>query len=139
MKHESIVKKPHLSNIKSLNNPLHFVTIRLYQPHEITIMTVIKRVALIGAGGKLGPSIFDAFLVNGNFDVTVLSRISSAATFPPEVKTIKKDFDYDSLRTVFSDQDAVVSIVEGRASQRPEAIHRCCYSCWHEVNHSIRF
>lgn len=74
-------------------------------------MTKIKRVALIGASGKLGPSILAAFLDNGNFDISVVSRKSSAATFPPAVNVIKTEFDYDSLKAAFSDQDAVISIV----------------------------
>lgn len=82
-------------------------------------MAAIKRVALIGASGKLGPSILNAFLENGNFDITVLSRKSSAAVFPPAVKTIKTEFDYDSLRVAFSGQDAVISIVgNARASDQ---------------------
>lgn len=102
-----------LFDIKSVNNPLHLVFIRPQQPQDIDSMTAIKRVALIGASGKIGPSILEAFLVNGNFDVTVLSRKSSGATFPSGVKIIKTDVDYDSLRAAFSGQDAVVSIVGG--------------------------
>ncbi|KIW06038.1 uncharacterized protein PV09_03214 [Verruconis gallopava] len=76
-------------------------------------MTVIKNVALIGASGNLGPSILNAFLKNGSFNISVLSRQSSSATFPSSVKVFKIDFSYDSLVSAFKGQDAVVSIAGG--------------------------
>lgn len=49
------------------------------------------------------------------FDVTVLSRLSSTATFPPSVKVIKNDFSESALVSAFRGQDAVVSNIGAAA------------------------
>jgi uncharacterized protein YbjT (DUF2867 family) len=73
-------------------------------------MTAVKNVALIGASGNLGPSILNAFLANGSFNITVISRQESTATFPSSAKVVKIDYSHESLVTAFKGQDAVVSI-----------------------------
>jgi hypothetical protein len=73
-------------------------------------MAAVKNVVLIGASGNLGPSILNAFLANGNFNITVLSRLSSTATFPSSVRVVKTDYNPESLTSAFQGQDAVVSI-----------------------------
>jgi hypothetical protein len=70
----------------------------------------IKNVALIGAGGNLGPSILAAFL-KSSFKVTVLSRPDSKSTFPSEAHVTKTDYSAESLAEAFKNQDAVISIV----------------------------
>jgi uncharacterized protein YbjT (DUF2867 family) len=86
-------------------------------------MTTIKNVALIGASGNLGPSILNAFLANGSFNVTVISRESSTATFPSGVKVIKTDYSSNSLVSAFEGQDAVVSIAgPGQLSDQQQYI-----------------
>ncbi|KAK2731798.1 hypothetical protein FQN55_004455 [Onygenales sp. PD_40] len=79
----------------------------------------IESVTLIGAGGNLGPSILAEF-IKSSFQVTVLARETSTATYPPGVKVVKSDFSPISLTNNFTDQDAVVSIVgpEGFDDQR---------------------
>ncbi|KAF2116826.1 isoflavone reductase family protein-like protein CipA [Lophiotrema nucula] len=79
-------------------------------------MSEIKNVILIGAGGNLGPSILDAFLEDGSFNVSVLTRESSSSTFPSSVKVHKADYNsIDSLKAAFQGQDAVLSFVGGTA------------------------
>ncbi|KAI9681951.1 MAG: hypothetical protein M1817_000005 [Caeruleum heppii] len=77
-------------------------------------MTEIKNVALMGASGNLGPSILKGLLDEG-FNVTVLSRPSSTATFPSAVKVVKTDYSPESLVQAFTGQDAVVSTLGATA------------------------
>ncbi|KAK1990242.1 NmrA-like family protein [Colletotrichum falcatum] len=80
----------------------------------------VKKVAVVGGSGNLGPSIVGALLAGG-FEVTALSRKESSATFPPDV-TVKR-IDLSSVEEVteaLEGQDALVSIVgtAGYASQK---------------------
>jgi uncharacterized protein YbjT (DUF2867 family) len=51
-------------------------------------------------------------LLDAGFNVSALSRPSSTATFPSEVKVLKADYnDLPSLTTALQHQDAVVSAV----------------------------
>ncbi|PSN75609.1 NAD(P)-binding protein [Corynespora cassiicola Philippines] len=70
----------------------------------------IKNVVLVAASGNLAPSILKQFLAS-SFNVTVLSRSNSSATFPADVKVVKSDYSALSLRSAFAGQDAVVSLV----------------------------
>jgi hypothetical protein len=70
----------------------------------------VKNVALIGAGGNLGPSILTEFL-KSDYKVTVLSREDSKSTFPSEVEVVKTNYSPESLAKAFKGQDAVISIV----------------------------
>jgi nucleoside-diphosphate-sugar epimerase len=72
----------------------------------------IQNVVLVGASGNIGPSILTA-LLNSNFDVTVLSRTDSAATFPSTVKVIKTDYSESSLVDALKGQDAVIASLGG--------------------------
>jgi len=75
----------------------------------------IKNVLLIGASGNLGPSVLREFL-NSPFNISVLSRQESTATFPSDVKVIKADYSSSSsLTAALQGQDAVISIVGGVA------------------------
>ncbi|KAK9775243.1 putative oxidoreductase-protein [Seiridium cardinale] len=79
-------------------------------------MGAIRTVALAGTShfwgsGRLGPAILDQLLQH-NFDVTVLTRHDSAATFPASAKV--KCVDYSSKKSLISalqGQDAVVSAI----------------------------
>ncbi|KAF2723346.1 NAD(P)-binding protein [Polychaeton citri CBS 116435] len=76
----------------------------------------IKKVALLGADGKLGPSILDALLAN-NFTVTVLKRESSSSpsNYPSSVTVTRcpDAFDVDSLVPILQGQDALVISIKG--------------------------
>ncbi|KAI9798166.1 MAG: hypothetical protein M1833_004915 [Piccolia ochrophora] len=71
----------------------------------------IKNVALMGAGGNLGPTILKA-LFEAKYNVTVISRASSDATFPGST-VIKTDYSESSLVDAFQGIDAVVSTLSG--------------------------
>lgn len=64
----------------------------------------------------MGPSILAAFLKDSPFNVTVLSRPGSKATFPSGAKVVKADYEsVSSLKDAFQGQDAVISLVAGVA------------------------
>ena len=74
--------------------------------------TDINNVALVGASGNLGPAVVEAFLKDGGFNVTAISRQESKATFPNGVKVIKADLtNTESITKAFEGQDAVILIV----------------------------
>ncbi|KAJ7588736.1 hypothetical protein C8J56DRAFT_889500 [Mycena floridula] len=69
----------------------------------------IKNVILVGVSGSLGPAILDAFVASEKWNVTILSRISSAATFPSQVKVLKVDYgNQAALVDAMKGQDAAV-------------------------------
>ncbi|KAK4197380.1 hypothetical protein QBC40DRAFT_207219 [Triangularia verruculosa] len=77
-------------------------------------MVSIKTVAVLGGTGNLGPSIVHQLLSAG-FTVTGLTRVSSTNStpiYPDSVTVHKVDFaSFDSLKSAFDGQDAVVSFV----------------------------
>ncbi|KAK0736026.1 hypothetical protein B0T21DRAFT_332197 [Apiosordaria backusii] len=77
-------------------------------------MVSIKTVAVLGGTGNLGPSIVSELLSAG-FTVTGLTRLTSSNStpaYPDSVSVHKVDFgSFDSLKSAFSGQDAVVSVV----------------------------
>lgn len=76
----------------------------------------IHNVALIGADGKLGPTVLDA-LVASKFTVTVLKRQSSKtpSNYPDGVKEVRvpDDFAHDALVKILTGQDAIVVTTSG--------------------------
>jgi len=83
-------------------------------------MVVIKNVTVVGATGAVGKPILDALIESKKFNVTVLSRESSTATFPSSVKVTQADYSsVESLTAALKGQDAVVSAVgtEGLVGQ----------------------
>jgi nucleoside-diphosphate-sugar epimerase len=76
----------------------------------------IQNVVLVGADGKLGPTVLKALVSNG-FTVTVLKRQSSKtpADYPADVKEVRvpDSFPYDALVSVLKGQDAVVVTTSG--------------------------
>ncbi|KAH7129446.1 hypothetical protein B0J13DRAFT_564088 [Dactylonectria estremocensis] len=72
--------------------------------------SLIKNVAIIGAGGNVGKSTIKALLAE-DFVVTGLTRDSSKAVLPQGVRQIKTDYSRESLLSALSGQDAVVSTV----------------------------
>ena len=74
-------------------------------------MATIKRVALAGASGNLGPAILHA-LLDADFDVTVLTRKNSTSSFPKASNLSVLPVDYgsnESLTSALEGQDALVS------------------------------
>src|ERR1700753_4114243 len=76
----------------------------------------IKNVALLGADGKLGPSVLKSLVTSG-FEVTVLKRQSSKtpSNYASSVKEIRvpDTFDVDALTNLLRGQDAVVVTTSG--------------------------
>jgi len=76
---------------------------------------LIKKVALAGASGRLGPAILEQLLAH-NYDVTVLTRAESTATFPAAAKVQRVDYSSkESLVAALKGQDAVVSAIANPA------------------------
>ncbi|KAK5098081.1 hypothetical protein LTR70_004325 [Exophiala xenobiotica] len=75
----------------------------------------IQHVVLVGAAGRLGPSILQALLESDSFNVSVLTRASSKPTYPSSVNVLKTDDDlpYDQLVRALADQDALVLAFSG--------------------------
>jgi hypothetical protein len=64
------------------------------------------------ASGVIGAPVLKAISDSGKFNITVLSRVGSKATFPSSVKVIPVDYtSVQSLTTALKGQDAVVSTV----------------------------
>lgn len=77
---------------------------------------LLKNVALIGASGSVGKVLVDAFLNDKRFNVTILRRGSSSATYPSEFKVVDVDYDsLESLTAALAGQDAVVSTINSAA------------------------
>jgi nucleoside-diphosphate-sugar epimerase len=70
----------------------------------------IRNVLIAGATGSVGLPILHALLAEASFNVTILSRSSSNATFPPNIPVIKVSDAYtvSELTTAFKNQDAVI-------------------------------
>jgi uncharacterized protein YbjT (DUF2867 family) len=84
-----------------------------------------KNVILLGATGNVGKYVLPALLADSSFNVTVLSRNNSSATFPSNVKVIKIDYsDTAALTKALANQDVVVSTIggEGLASNFGEVL-----------------
>lgn len=103
-----------------------------------SVIMSIKNVAVIGVcqihsrrrtvlsvsqgSGNLGPAVVQA-LIDTGFNVTVLTRIDSKATFPSEVNVHKTDYDsVASLAEAFAGQDAGVSTIATAALGQQEKI-----------------
>ncbi|KAA8576247.1 hypothetical protein MFRU_009g01600 [Monilinia fructicola] len=74
----------------------------------------IKKVALAGASGPVGQAILAELLKSGLFDITILTRDSTAhqSLFAPAVKVIQVDYtSLASLTHALSEQDALVSAI----------------------------
>ncbi|KAL4902011.1 hypothetical protein BDW74DRAFT_181168 [Aspergillus multicolor] len=74
-------------------------------------MPSLKNIALVGASGSIGEILLTALIEAQEFKITVLSRTSSIATFPPGVTVRKSDFTHTDLREALTDQDALISAV----------------------------
>jgi saccharopine dehydrogenase-like NADP-dependent oxidoreductase len=87
-------------------------------------MSSIKNIVIIGAGGRLGPSILAAFDKDPNFTVSILSRNSSTQTFPAHITVHRVSDDYPEaeLLKAFKGQDAIVSTIATASTAQQHAI-----------------
>ena len=75
---------------------------------------IYKNILLVGANGSLGKHILGSLLADKTFNVTVLSRTNSTASFASNVKVIKIDYsDEQALVTALNGQDVVISAIGG--------------------------
>lgn len=84
----------------------------------------IKNVILLGAGGRLGPSILAVFDADPQFKVSILTRHSSTSTFPSHLKIhrVADDYPEPELLQAFRGQDAVVSTIATANAAQQQAI-----------------
>ncbi|KAK3048235.1 hypothetical protein LTR09_010396 [Extremus antarcticus] len=87
--------------------------------------TPIKNVVVLGATGNIGLPIVKALVNHRNhYSVTAVTRnaAKSKSLFPPQVKVAESDLSPSSLRTLFQDQDAVVSCVTSNSIATQKSI-----------------
>ncbi|KAK9368225.1 hypothetical protein V1509DRAFT_102670 [Lipomyces kononenkoae] len=75
------------------------------------MVSPLKNVAIIGAGGNIGKIILDGLVESSQFNIKVIARKESKATFPSGLTVIRIDFTAEGLEAAFKGQDAVVSVV----------------------------
>lgn len=86
----------------------------------------IKSVVLLGADGKLGPSVLRSLVENG-FNVTVLKRESSKSqTSYPNQVLVSDSFDVEELAEVLKGKDAVVVTIKGSETALQKRIADAC-------------
>lgn len=89
----------------------------------------IKRVALLGADGKLGPAIMHSLLASG-LQVTVLKRESSKSkdSYPSgvQVTRVPDDFAVEKVTEVLRGQDGVVVTIKGSQIEIQQQIAQAC-------------
>ncbi|KAL8960164.1 MAG: hypothetical protein Q9183_005511 [Haloplaca sp. 2 TL-2023] len=75
--------------------------------------TPLKNVIILGASGNVGTPTVSALLKAGTYTITALTRKSSSATFPPEVKVHKIDDSYPTkdLLSAFKGEDVVIDLL----------------------------
>ncbi|KAL4732169.1 hypothetical protein ACLX1H_001177 [Fusarium chlamydosporum] len=83
-------------------------------------MSVYKNIAIIGASGSTGKIILNGFTSSPKYNVTVVSRKESKATYPKDVTIRTTDFSEDDLTNALTGQDVVISTlgVEGFDQQQ---------------------
>ncbi|KAF2825275.1 NAD(P)-binding protein [Ophiobolus disseminans] len=87
--------------------------------------THLRKVALIGGTGNLGSHFLSALLAAGNHSITVLTRPSSTATFPPAVTVTKVDYDSDaSIQDALRGHDVLIITLPAQAppDQHPRIV-----------------
>ncbi|KAK4503959.1 hypothetical protein PRZ48_004874 [Zasmidium cellare] len=85
-------------------------------------MSGLKNIMIFGAGGSnIGRFITEAFIKEGGFNVSTLSRKSSQSTYPSSVKNVRVDdsLPHDQLVAAMKGQDVVISAVGLRGGALP--------------------
>lgn len=91
---------------------------------SLTMSAPLKKVMIIGAGGRLGPYIISALQTDPQFTLSILSRNSSTSVFPPSIKVhrIADDYPEEQLLSAFRGQDAVISTISRFNAAQQNAI-----------------
>ncbi|MCJ1380213.1 hypothetical protein MMC17_003316 [Xylographa soralifera] len=84
----------------------------------------LRNIAIVGASGRLGPFILKAVQDDPAFNVTVITRHNSPATFPAGTKVVKVSDGYpdEEMVEAFKGQDAVVLSLGFQAEHRHSAL-----------------
>ncbi|KAJ4349467.1 uncharacterized protein N0V89_008082 [Didymosphaeria variabile] len=92
----------------------------------MTTPNPLKNILLLGATGSLGRPILTALLSEPTFTVTILTRATSASTFPPGIPviSISDAFTVSELTESFKGQDAVVSAINTTAITKDDLAYR---------------
>ncbi|KAM7216449.1 hypothetical protein V8F06_008162 [Rhypophila decipiens] len=78
----------------------------------------IEKVAIVGAGGRIGKPITEALLATGNHTVTVLTRTGSTSPIPKGVKVVEIDYDNDeTIVHALKGQDYFIITMSAAAPQ----------------------
>ncbi|KAL7954709.1 hypothetical protein V8C34DRAFT_317042 [Trichoderma compactum] len=78
-------------------------------------MAAIKRVAVLGGSGNLGPHVVNG-LLDAGFEVTVITRLESQATFTDRVSVERIDItSKEAVESVLQGRDALVSTISPAA------------------------
>ncbi|KAE8132071.1 hypothetical protein BDV38DRAFT_275406 [Aspergillus pseudotamarii] len=78
-------------------------------------MAGYKNIVLIGASGDIGKIILDSLVASSSFNITIVSRKESKASFPTGITVRKSDFSDADLEAAFNSQDAIISAVGAAA------------------------
>ncbi|CAD6447999.1 f29cc46e-d1b6-438c-bcc1-ef24db8c6d4f [Sclerotinia trifoliorum] len=84
----------------------------------MTYDIIIRKVAIAGASGPIGQAILNELLKSELFEITILTRDSTAyqSLFAPAIKVIQVDYtSLASLTHAVTDQDAVISTISPSA------------------------
>ncbi|MCJ1314765.1 hypothetical protein MMC15_000077 [Xylographa vitiligo] len=86
--------------------------------------SALRNVAIVGASGRLGPFILKAVQDEPAFNVTVIARHNSAATFSAGTKVVRVSDGYpdEEMVEAFKGQDAVVLSLGFQAEHRHSAL-----------------
>lgn len=86
-------------------------------------MSPFKNIAIVGASGGLGKILFERLVASEKFNIKVLRRLGSSATFPAGTDVVDVDFDSaKSIEDAFAGRDAVVSAVGAAALTSQKAL-----------------
>ncbi|KPM46346.1 hypothetical protein AK830_g88 [Neonectria ditissima] len=78
-------------------------------------MAAYKNIAIFGASGNVGKIILDGLVTSSKFNITVLQRQESKATFGTGIDVRKTDFSDKDLENALKGQDAVISALGAAA------------------------
>ncbi|CAK4030262.1 Hypothetical predicted protein [Lecanosticta acicola] len=95
-------------------------------PTTTTTKSSISNVVLLGADGKLGPSILHSLIETG-FHVTILKRQSSRSpsSYPNQI-TVSDAFSVEELVPILADKDAVIVSIKGSETALQKRLAEAC-------------
>ncbi|KAK3314127.1 hypothetical protein B0H66DRAFT_371990 [Apodospora peruviana] len=80
----------------------------------------LKNIAITGASGSLGSVVLQKLISSETFNIRVVRRTGSSATFPSNIEVVDADFnDPSSLETALAGQDAVINAIAVYGDTRP--------------------